>query len=65
MKNSKRLTITLLVIVLLQSAFFLTGFTTSEKDKTVNSYRIEKKYLNGMSFYVLISNGEAKAFIKE
>lgn len=65
MKNSKRLTIMLLAIVLLQSAFLLSGFTSSKNDDNLQSYRIEKKYFNGKQFYVLISNGEAKAFIEE
>lgn len=65
MKTSKRLTIILMAIVLLQSAFFLSGFTTSNKGENLQSHRIEKKYFNGTSFYVLVSNGEAKAFIKE
>jgi len=66
MKKLKRQPILLWTIILLQSIFILSSFTTNkEKENDLQSYRIEKKYNNGSYFYVLISSGEAKAFIKE
>ena len=64
MKKQKRLLVVLLTIIVIQSAFIFSSFKTSEKEN-LQSYRIEKKYANGEYFYVLISNGEAKAFVKE
>ncbi|MFA5555789.1 MAG: hypothetical protein WCY06_06740 [Flavobacteriaceae bacterium] len=65
MKNFKKQPLILWTIILLQSIFILSSFTNKKEKTPLQSYRIEKKYSNGTYFYVLISNGEAKAFIKE
>lgn len=66
MKRIKKQPVILWAIILLQSLFILSSFKTkSEKENDLQSYYIEKKYSNGSYFYVLISNGEIKAFIKE
>lgn len=66
MKTSKNLQPLLVAIILVQSVFIFMSFTSKvEKtgEETTQSYRIEKKYYDGDYFYVLVSNGEAKAFM--
>lgn len=66
MKNSRFFVPLLLVVLGLQSIFIFSAFTPSEKvEDVVNSYKIERTYYNGRYFYVLVSGGEAKAFMKD
>ena len=68
MKTSKNVQWLLIGIILIQTGFIFMSFTSkSEKTESeiFQSYKIEKKYYDGKYFYVLISDGEAKAFLFE
>lgn len=66
MKNSRLSVRLLLGVLALQSFFIFSAFTSGEKEEdVVQTYKIERTYFNGTYFYVLVSGGEAKGFIKE
>jgi len=66
MKNSRTLVPALLLVIILQSVFIFSSFSEKEKDEdVVQSYKIERKYYHGKYFYVLVSGGEAKGFMRE
>jgi hypothetical protein len=64
MKNSRTLVPALLLVIILQSVFIFSSFSEKEED-VVQSYKIERKYYHGKYFYVLVSGGEAKGFMRE
>lgn len=66
MKTSRNIQPLLIAIIIMQSVFIFMSFTAKEEkteEDAVQSYRIERKYYDGRYFYVLISNGEARAFL--
>jgi len=66
MKNSRSLVSVLLIVIVIQSVFIFSSFSEKEKDEdVVQSYKIERKYYHGKYFYVLVSGGEAKGFMRE
>ncbi|MEX0995937.1 MAG: hypothetical protein WDZ45_02675 [Flavobacteriaceae bacterium] len=66
MKNSNRLLSVLLIVIVIQSVFIFSSFSENEKEEeVVQSYQIERKYAHGKYFYVLVSGGEAKGFMRE
>lgn len=66
MKNSRSLVSVLLIVIVIQSVFIFSSFSSSEKEEDdLQSYRIERKYYHGQYFYVLVSGGEAKGFLRD
>ncbi len=66
MKNSRSLVPVLLIVIVIQTFFIFSSFSEKEKDEdVVQSYKIERKYYDGNYFYVLVSGGEAKGFLRE
>lgn len=67
MKKERKLIAFLILIIAAQAVFILSSFSKNEAETPADarSYQIERTYVNGKYFYVLVSNGEAKAFMRD